>query len=122
MVKDLNDRFGGSVYNTYLVRPQVLSKLIQNQNLQDAWRKMNPHKSEFTYHRIQCNIHSRLDRIYATKNVNILYSKIIPFQYSDHEALLTEFILRAGLRGPVYWKLNTSILSHANFQTALKNF
>ena len=102
MVEDLNDRFGGSVWKTHLVGSQALSKLFQNQNLQDTWRKMNPHKSKFTYHRIQSNIHSRLDRIYATKNINTLSSKIIPFQPSDHEGLLTEFVLRAGVRGPVY--------------------
>ena len=108
MVEDLNDRFGGSICNTHLVGSQALSNLIQNQNLQDTWRKMNPHKSEFTYLWIQSNIHSRLDRIYATKNINVLYSKIIPFQHSDHDVLITEFILRAGLRGPGYWKLSTS--------------
>ena len=108
MIEDLNDRFGGSICNTHLVGSQALSNLIQNQNLQDTWRKMNPHKSEFTYIWIQSNMHSRLDRIYATKNINVLYSKIIPFQHSDHDALITEFILRAGLRGPGYWKLRTS--------------
>ena len=58
MVEDLNDRFEGSICNTHLVGFQALSNIIQNQSLQDTWRKMNPHKSEFTYHRIQCNIHS----------------------------------------------------------------
>ena len=71
MVENLNDRSGGSICNTHLVGSQALSKLIQNQNLQDTWRKMNPHKSRFTHHRIQSDIHSRLDRIYATKNINI---------------------------------------------------
>ena len=71
MVENLNDRSGGSICNTHLVGSQALSKLIQNQNLQDAWRKMNSHKSQFTHLRIQSDIHSRLDRIYATKNINI---------------------------------------------------
>ena len=72
-------------------------------------------------HMAICNLDSRLDRIYANKNIKILTSKI-PFQYSDHEVLLTEFLLGARHRGPGYWKLNTSILSHANFQIAFKNF
>ena len=71
MVENLNDRSGGSICNTHLVGSQAISKLIQNQNLQDAWRKMNSHKSQFTHLRIQSDIHSRLDRIYATKNINI---------------------------------------------------
>ena len=50
MVKELNDGFGDSICNTHLVGSQTFSNLIQNQNLQDTSRKMNPHKSEFTYH------------------------------------------------------------------------
>lgn len=119
MVENLNDRSGGTIRNTHLVGSQALSDIIQNQNLQDTWKKQNPHKSEYTYHRPQSNIHSRLDRIHATKNMNILEAKIIPFQHSDHEALITEFTLRVGLRGPGYWKLNASILTQETFQTAL---
>ena len=70
-VENLNDRSGGSICNTHPVRSQALSKLIQNQNLQDTWRKMNPRKSRFSHCQIQSDIHSRLDRIYATKNINI---------------------------------------------------
>ena len=70
-VENLNDRSGGSICNTHPVGSQALSKLIQNQNLQDTWRKMNPRKSRFTHCQIQSDIHSRLDRIYATKNINI---------------------------------------------------
>ena len=70
-VETLNDRSGGSICNTHPVGSQALSKLIQNQNLQDTWRKMNPRKSRFTHCQIQSDIHSRLDRIYATKNINI---------------------------------------------------
>ena len=70
-VENLDDRSGGSICNTHPVGSQALSKLIQNQNLQDTWRKMNPRKSRFTHCQIQSDIHSRLDRIYATKNINI---------------------------------------------------
>ena len=122
MVENLNDRLGGSICNTHLVGSNALTKLIKNQNLHETWRKINPNKSEFTYHQMQSNMHSRLHRIYANKKIKILTSKIIPFQYSDHEALLTEFVLGAKHRGSGYWKLNTSILSHANFQIAFKNF
>ena len=97
MAENLNHRSGDSIFNTHLVGSQALFNIIQNQNLQDTWRKMNSNKSEFTCHRIQSNIHSRLDRIYATKNINILEAKIMPFEHSDNEALITEFILRTGL-------------------------
>ena len=61
---------------------------------------------------------SRLDRIYSSQNLNIIDSKILLFQYSDHDALLAEFLLRLRTRGPGYWKLNTSILDQENFRIA----
>ena len=122
MVEELKDRLGGAVNNTHLLGSENLKTLIRIQNLHDTWRKVSLEKDEFTYHRNQSNIHSRLDRIYATKTLPILTPKILPFQHSDHEALLTEFPLRVRIRGPGFWKLNTSILTHETFKKAFKNF
>ena len=107
MVQELRDRSGGIVCNTHLVGSANLNKLTETQKLQNNWRKINPEKIEFTNHRLQSNIHSRLDRIYASHNLHITNS-----EHSDHESLLTEFVLRARSRGPGYWKLNSSILEH----------
>ena len=113
---------GGSICNTNLVGSEALIKLIKLQNLHGTWWKVSPDKSEFTYHRIQSNIHSRLDGIYATQNIDILNSKIMPFQHSDHEVLLTKFVLRIRNQVAWYWKLNTFILTCETFKTAFKNF
>ena len=94
MVEEIKESLDGAMNNTDLLGSENLKKLIQIQNLHDAWRKENPEKIKFTYHRHQSNIHSRLDKIYATKTLPILSSKIILFQHSDHEALLTEFTLK----------------------------
>ena len=52
-------------------------------------------------------------------NLNkIINSHILPFQYSDREALFTEFTLGSGTRDPGYWKLNTFILQHETFKKA----
>ena len=104
MVEDRNDRTDGSVCNTHLVGSEALIKWIQGQILHDTWQKMNPHKSEFAYNRTQSNIHSSLDRIYVTKNINILNSEIMPFQHSDREALLTE----------LPWERNTEVQGFGN--------
>ena len=122
MVRDLNDRMGGAICNKHIVGSDAHTKLIKIQNLHDTWRNVNPEKSEFTYHRIQSNIHSRLNRIYARQNITILNSKIITFQHLDHEVSLTEFVLRVRARGPGYWKLNSFILTHETFKIAFKNF
>ena len=75
---------------------------------------------QFTYHRNQSNIHSRLERIYATKQLIILNSHILPFQHLDHKVLLTEFVLRVRIRGLGYWKVNTSILAHETSKAAIQ--
>ena len=53
---------------------------------------------------------------------DITDSKILPFQYTDHNALFAEFLLRVRTRGPGYWKLNNSILDHETFRIALQDF
>ena len=84
--------------------------------------KIKPKKNEFTYHRPQSNIHSRVDKIYASNNLHITQSQIIPLQYLDHEALLAEFTLRYRTSGPGYWKLNTSILDTKILKKQLNHF
>lgn len=122
MVIELRDRSGGNICNTHLVGSTALNHIIKMQKLRDIWKILNLHKNEFTYHRPQTNIHSKLDKIYASNNLQTNKSQIIPLWYSDHEVLLTEFTLRVRTRGPGYWKLNTSILQHGNFQKAIKTF
>ena len=122
MVTDLNDRSGGHICNSHLLGSFSLNYLVTTQKLSDTWIKKHPTKHEFTYHRPQSNINSRLDKIYASYNLKILNSYILPFQYSDHDTLITEFTLGSGTCGSGYWKLNTSILQHKTFKVAIKNF
>ena len=122
MVTDLTDRNVGHICNTHLVGSLSLNHLLTTRKLSDTWRKKHPSKLEYTYHRPQSNIHSTLNRIYASYNLKIFNSTILPFQYSDHDTLITEFILGSGTRGPGYWKLNTSILQHENFNVANNEF
>ena len=122
MVTEFRDRTGGTICNTHLLGSIPLNELLKNQNLQDTWRKIHPNKINYTYHRTLSNIHSRLDRIYSSQNLNLIDSKILPFQYSDHDAVFAEFLLRVRTRGPGYWKLNTSILDHETFRIAFQTF
>ena len=122
MVTEFRDITGGTICNTHLLGSIPLNELLKNPNLQDTWRKINPNKINYTYHRTLSNIHGRLDRIYFSQNLNIIDSKILPFEYPDHDALLAEFLLRVRTRGPGYWKLNTSILDHEAFCIAFQHF
>ena len=88
MVLEFRDRMGGTIYNTHLAVSVSLNKLIKTQKLLDTWRKINPEKIDFPYHRIPSNIHSRLDRTYASQSISIINSTILPFQHSDQRTCL----------------------------------
>ena len=102
MVTEFRDRTGGTICNTHLLVSIPPNELLKNQNLKDTWRKIQPNKINYTYHRTLSNIHRRLDRIYSSQNFNIINSKILPFQYSDHDALFAEFLLRVRTHSPGY--------------------
>ena len=104
MATEFRDRTGGAIFNTHLLGSIPLNKLLKNQNLQHTWRKIHTNKINYTYHRTLSNINSRLDRIYFSQNFNTVHSKILPSQYSDHEALFAEFHLWVRTPGPGYWK------------------
>ena len=78
-VTDLKDRIGSTICNTHLVGSNSLNKILDTQKLYCTWWKINPQKSEFTYHGLKFNIHSRLDRIYASHNLHIIQSYILTF-------------------------------------------
>ena len=122
IVIEFRDRTGGTICNKHLLGPIPLNELFKNQNLQDAWRKIHHKKINYTYHRTLSNIHSSLDRIYSSQNLNIIDSKILPFQYSDHDTLFAEFLLWVRTHCPEYWKLNTSTLDHETFRIAFQIF
>ena len=122
MVTEFRDRTGGTICNTHLLGSIPLNELLKNQNLQDTWRKIHPNKINYTYHKTLSNIHSRLDKICSSQNLNIIDSKILPFQYSDHDTLFAEFLLWVRTRCPGYWKLNTSTLDHETFRIAFQIF
>ena len=72
MVEDiLLDRKGGNPNITHTLGLEYLTKIKQTNNLTVIWRKQNPHKTLFTYHNKNQQIHSRIDRFYTTNNQKI---------------------------------------------------
>ena len=122
MVTEFRDRTGGTICNTHLLGSLPLNELLINQNLQDTWRKIHSNKINDAYHRTLSNIHSRLYRICSSQNLNVIDSKILPFQYSGHDVVLAEFVLRVRTCGPGNWKLNIPVLDHKTFRIAFQTF
>ena len=124
MVEDIYlDRQGGTPSNTHLLGITHLQNIKGKHSLQDTWRKKKRTKIAFTYHNYNQTIHSRIDRIYATKNLKIQNTTIQPNPLSDHEIVsLTLEITKQKPKGRGIWKLNTSILKQKYFKEIFQKF
>ena len=124
MVEDiLLDRKGGNPNKTHTLGLDYLTKIKQTNNLTDIWQKENPHKTLFTFHNKNQQIHSRIDRFYIKNNQRIKNVSIVPNGLSDHDAMQIKIeIKNPNVSGTGYWKLNTSILKQTSFQKLFKNF
>ena len=93
--------------------------LINNKNLHDVWRQINPNKKQFTYKDI-----SRLDKILTSTDLleNAQRSKIFISRIkSDHKCISVTLNFNKSDRGPGRWKLNTSILNDLTYKTKIKS-
>ena len=124
MLEDiLLDIKGGNPNITHTLGLNYLTKIKQTNNLTDIWRKENPHKTLFTFHKKNQRIHSRIDRFYITNNQKIKNVSIVPNGLSDHDAIQLKIkIKNTNVSGAGYWKLNTSILKQVSFEKLFQNF
>ena len=100
-----------------------MTKIKHTSNLRNIWQEENPHKTLFTFHNKNQQIHSRIDRSYIKNNQKIKNVSIILNGLSDHDAIqLILKIKKTNVPGIGYWKLNTSILKQTTFQKLFKNF
>ena len=124
MVEDLYlDRQGGTPSNIHLIGQQYLQTIKETYNLIDNWRKIKRTKRIYTFHNYNNSIHSRIDRIYTTKNIKLNNITIIPNNISDHDIItLTITITKQKPKGKDIWKLDTTILKEKNFTEIFRIF
>jgi exonuclease III len=110
------DLKGGSAGHGASSRP-IFKALIQNTNLIDSYRYLQPLGTDTTFFSHPRNSHARLDRIYIdTPSVNRIRSVSHPaFTFSDHKAVLLT-LDSPSPRGPGYWKCNIRVLNDLHFQ------
>ena len=67
------------------------------------------------------NSSSRIDRIYATNDVNVDSVRVSPNHFSDHNALIVQVdIPLQASRGKEYWKNNVTCYQNEDFLTVLE--
>ena len=104
-------------------RNSILS-LLENFNLVDAWRILNPDTRRFTWRRNSPLQQSRLD--YWMISAHLLYNmsstEIHSSFKSDHSPILIKFECKANesARGPGFWKFNASLLNDGDYCAYIK--
>ena len=107
----------------------ALKELISGFNYSDAFRLVKPNASEFTFYR-QNNAASRLDRFYVPQNlVQNVQNVSHHASLSDHHYVVLNLIIQnfesiplPPKSKPLYWKLNTNILSDEDFLDNFQEF
>ena len=92
---------------------QSLNMLMNEYNITDVWRVLNPHRKLFTWRQSKPLIQSRLDYFLLSGELfyNVHSSFIKPSIKSDHSILILKInIFKEQKRGPGFWKFNTALL------------
>jgi len=100
-----------------------LNNIIENYNLIDIWRTVNPNERKFTWHsNTKPTIFCRLDYFLISESLcNIIDTcNIKPGFMTDHSIVELKLHEIQPERGIGYFKLNNSILLDTQYQTQIK--
>ena len=99
----------------------LFQTFINNFDLCDTWRMLNPKTKDFTWHRKNPFIARRLDYILCN---NLSLPQVINVEHtyipcSDHKAVVLKLKIEQFNRGPGIWKFNNSLLNDGFFITEI---
>ena len=100
-----------------------MNNIIENYNMIDIWRTVNPHDSKFTWHsNTKPSIFCRLDDFLISESLcNIIDTcNIKPGFMTDHSLVEIKLHKIQPERGPGNFKINNSILLDTYYQTQIK--
>ena len=102
---------------------EALNEQIQQNNLVDIWRELNPDKKTFTWQKFNENKQSRLDYFLISASLLpfVVKADILPSFCSDHSGITLEIDFTKFTRGRGFWKFNASLLSDPHYVSGVKN-
>ncbi len=103
---------------------EKISDLIDNFDLVDVWRFLNPNKSRFTWRQLNPLIQCRLDYFLISNSLleYVSHTDIIPGIRTDHSAIVLDIqIQKDPTRGPGHWKFNNSYLKDDEYVNTMNN-
>ena len=118
-VSDINkDKKNGNI-NSNKKNRDKLNNIIQNNDVNDIWRILNPETLQYTWHsNHKPPIFCRLDFFLVSNNIvnSIKECKITTGIRSDHSIVYFNIIVDNQPRGPGYFKLNNSVILEKDYQ------
>ena len=96
--------------------------VIQEHNLVDTWRELNPDDGGFTWMRNNPLKYGRLDRFYVSEHLtsHITAIKVNSGYRSDHSIVALEIREPQKKRGSGIWKFNESLIDDAKYDKRIK--
>lgn len=90
-------------------------RIMGNMDVKDTYRDINGNQKDFTF--FYAGGKSRLDRIYASKDIKVIACNHVPCSFSDHDAVIATVQLdEPAPRQRNTWKNNTMTYSKDDFQ------
>ena len=117
LVLDLDINKKGGLAKTHTESVKTLKDFCAQIDLLDAWRILNPDTRRYTWRRKRPEIHCRLDFFLVTQSLmcNITSANILTGYKTDHSLIEIVVATHSNMRGPGFWKLNTSLLTEMDY-------
>ena len=118
----VKDKKGG-LARTHKKSREVIADFVENLDLIDAWRVLNPEISRFTWRQKKPEVHCRLDFFLENQTTfcNTVSADIVPGYKTDHSMITLQISLHSNNRGRGFWKLNTSFLKDTEYVNRIKS-
>ena len=98
------------------------TEFINTLDVSDPFRKGNHKRKMFSYIHTQRKAKSRIDRIYVNDEStnNIIHYKHTITPFTQTHKIISFTLTEENSRGPVYWKMNSSIINDLPYQGAVE--
>ena len=101
----------------------VISQMMEDFGLVDAWRHVNPNTRQYSFFSNSGLSRSRIDLACLPQDCNIKSCHMFVCPHSDHSAVGVNFSFSSEcFHGPGLWKLNTSILENDEYKMLIADF
>ena len=89
----------------------------------DIWRDLNLEVKKYTWRRNRPEVHCRLDFFLVSLSIagRVSNADILLAYKTDHSLCKIDINYHSNPKGPGFWKLNSALLSEADYVNAIKS-